>query len=46
MKQGIYYYTTYTNSRIRAVRMANCRIDGTAVETFDLMNRQDIFYQN
>ena len=46
VKQGIYYYTTYTNSRIRAVRMANCRIDGTAVETFDLMNRQDIFYQN
>lgn len=45
-KQGIYYYTTYHNSRIRGVSMDRCKLDGNTVETFDPLEKQDIFYQN
>ena len=43
---GVYYYTTYNNSRIRAVSMHNTPIDAEYLTIFDLMDRPDIFWQN
>lgn len=45
-EKGIYYYTTYDNSRLRAVSLRNADIKGQLLTIFDLMNRQDIFWQN
>lgn len=45
-EQGIYYYTTYNNPRIRAVRLRNANIDSQLLTAFDLMMNTDIFWQN
>jgi choloylglycine hydrolase len=44
--KGIYYYTTYENSRINAVNMHNEDLDGTEIKAYDLIKGQDINWQN
>lgn len=44
--KGIYYYTTYENSRINAVDMHREDLDGQTVKAFDLNKGQDIRFQN
>lgn len=45
-ENGIYYYTTYDNSRPRAVRLHNTALDETQLEAFNLMHQPDVFWQN
>lgn len=45
-ESGIYYYTTYDNSRIRAVQLRNAPIEGEHLTVFDLMDKPDLFFQN
>lgn len=44
--RGIYYYTTYGNSRINAVDMHRENLDGSALAAYPLKKEQDIAYQN
>lgn len=46
MHDGVYYYTTYDNRRIQAVRLAGCDLNGSQINCFPQINTQDIFYQN
>lgn len=46
MNTATYYYTTYENRRIQAVNLRHCALDSTSLETFSLLNCQDIFYKN
>lgn len=43
---GTYYYTTYDNHRICAVRLAGAETDSAALQTYPLQQKQDILYQN
>ena len=43
---GIYYYTTYENSRITAVDMHRENLDAAALIAYPLLARQDILLQN
>ena len=44
--KGIYYYTTYENSRISAVNMHHCDLRGSVLTTFPLRRFSEIFVQN
>lgn len=44
--KGIYYYTTYGNSQITAIRMFSENLDSDALITFPLINDQQIKYEN
>ena len=44
LKEKIYYYKTYENSRIYAVRLSN--IDGKDLAAYGLIKTQDIRFQN
>lgn len=44
--KGIYYYTTYENSCIRAVDMHRCDLESTTLFTYPLSDTQVIEYQN
>lgn len=44
--RGIYYYTTYENSRITAVDMHKEALDGTTPVQYPLLHTPDILYQN
>lgn len=44
LKEKIYYYKTYENSRINAVRLTN--IDGKDLICFDLNKKQDVHFNN
>ena len=44
--RGIYYYTTYGNSRINAVDMHRENLDGSTLLAYPLKKEQDIAYQN
>ncbi|MBP1558753.1 MAG: choloylglycine hydrolase [Oscillospiraceae bacterium] len=44
--RGIYYYTTYENSRITAVDMHREDLDGNRVVSYPLVTGQQIEYQN
>lgn len=44
--KGIYYYTTYENSRISAVNMHHAELDGETLITFPLRKMSEIFVQN
>lgn len=44
--RGIYYYTTYGNSRINAVDMHRENLDGSTLVVFPLKKEQEIAYQN
>ena len=43
---GIYYYTTYGNSQIRAVDMHKENLQGTTLISYPLKSQQSIEYQN
>ena len=45
-ENGIYYYTTYDNSRLRAVHLRNAPMDSEFLTVFDLLDKPDIFWQN
>lgn len=44
--QGIFYYKTYDNNQINAIRMDHADLDGDQLTIFDLRDTQQIFYQN
>lgn len=44
--RGIYYYTTYDNSRINAVDMYREDLDGSKLAAYPLKKEQDIGFQN
>lgn len=44
--EGIYYYKTYENSRITAVRLAGADLDGGELSVFPLAAEQQIAYAN
>lgn len=43
--RGIYYYTTYGNRRITAVRLHGENLDGGELKAYPLRLAQDIFYE-
>ena len=45
-EKGIYYYTTYQNSRITAVDMRKCPLLGSRLIAYPLRNQPDIRYEN
>lgn len=44
--RGIYYYTTYDNSRISAVDMHKENLDSSTLINYPLLKEQSIKYQN
>ena len=46
MDRGIYYYTTYENSRISAVDMHKENLDGAALISYPLIRGQSFHFQN
>jgi choloylglycine hydrolase len=44
--RGIYYYTTYDNSRITAVSMQNVNLDGNLPVSFPLVSGPQVLHQN
>ncbi len=46
MDRGIYYYTTYENSRISAVDMHRENLDGTEIVSYPLCETQSFNFQN
>lgn len=44
--KGIYYYRTYNNSQISAVTLHNENLDKNELITYNLINEQQIEYQN
>ncbi len=46
MEQGIYYFITYENRRIRAIQLHKGNIDESKIQVFPLLDQQDISYQN
>ena len=44
--KGIYYYTTYENSRITAVRMLPENLEAATLKTYPLRTIQSIQYEN
>lgn len=45
-ERGIYYYTTYHNSRISAVDLFLENLNGDTLITYELKTNLDVFYQN
>lgn len=44
--KGIYYYTTYENSRISAIDMNKENLDGTDTVSYPMVTGQQVHYQN
>lgn len=44
--KGIYYYTTYENSQITAVRLGNTNLESDTLVSFPLAANQQILWQN
>ena len=44
--KGIYYYTTYENSRISAVNMHHAELESNTLSTYPLRRMSEIFVQN
>lgn len=44
--RGIFYYKTYENNRLSAVRMTTQNKTGTSLERYPLQTRQDICFEN
>lgn len=44
--KGIYYYTTYENSRVNAVDMHRENLDGETIAAYPMRGEADIFRQN
>ncbi len=45
-EKGIYYYTTYNNSRITAVDMHKEMLDSEKIISYPIITEQQMFYQN
>lgn len=45
-EKGIYYYKTYGNNRINAVKLSSENLDNGNIKVFDYLATQDINYQN
>ncbi len=45
-QKGIYYYTTYDNSRITAVNMRASALQADQVIAYPLRKATDIFFEN
>lgn len=45
-KKGLYYYTTYDNSRITCVNMYGTDLDSDILSRFPLVSEQSVLYQN
>jgi choloylglycine hydrolase len=45
LERGIYYYTTYNNSRITGIDMHKEDLDGTALVCYPLRDTQDIYME-
>jgi choloylglycine hydrolase len=43
---GVYYYTTYENSRICAVDLHKENLDGGDLIRYPMMHQADVFHQN
>lgn len=43
---GIYYYRTYNNSRITAVRMRNEDLDSAKLISYPIRHKSDIYFEN
>ena len=46
LEQGIFYYTTYTNHQITAVKMHSTDLDGTTLATFPVLEDEQVNYLN
>ena len=46
VNDGIYYYRTYGNSRITAVRMRNENLDSTKLISYPIRHKNDILFEN
>lgn len=46
VEEGIYYYKTYENNQITAIRMDQVDLDGSEVQLFPLRRSQEIHYEN
>lgn len=44
--KGIYYYKTYNNSQLSAIKLYNENLDGKDLITYNLMNEQQVCYHN
>lgn len=44
--KGIYYYTTYENSRITAVDMYREELEGSSLSSYPLLEKQQLHFQN
>ena len=44
--KGIYYYKTYNNSQLSAIKLYNENLDGKDLITYNLMNEQQVYYHN
>ena len=44
--RGIYYYTTYDNSRVTAVDMHRENLDGAVLSRYPMLTETDILLQN
>ena len=41
-QKGIYYYKTYSNNQISAVYLNRAELDGSKLETFELITSQQV----
>ena len=46
INEGIYYYRTYENLRITAVKMRNEDLDSTRLVRFPIRHKADVFFEN
>lgn len=46
VENGIYYYKTYENNQISAVKLFNENLDGSDLFVYDFRNKQQIYYEN
>jgi len=44
--KGIYYYKTYNNNQITAIKLNKCNINSDKLEIFELIENQQINYIN
>ena len=45
-ESGVYYYTTYNNPRITAVKLRCCHLDDSDLIPFELQDAPDIRFKN
>lgn len=46
LEHGVYYYTTYENNQISAIDMSKTNLDGEELVRYDVVDKQQIAYQN